>query len=73
MDKMIVHHASGLHERIDDGRADKIEAFPLQGFGHGLGLIGEHGHVLKGCPLVLHGLAANKGPQEIAEGFAVCG
>src|SRR5438105_14767332 len=60
---MIVDHADGLHKRITNGAADKLEAAFLQVLANGVGFGSLVGHFLDGLPSVLLGFLADKVPN----------
>ena len=51
---VVVDHSRRLHERVEDGRADEVEAAMLEVLRHGARGIGLGREVTKGCPSVLH-------------------
>ena len=65
---MVVHQAGGLHEGVADGRPDEVEAQALHLLAHGVGLRRRDRHGLQVAPAVSLGLAADEGPEEVAQG-----
>src|SRR3981081_1184550 len=66
-DDMVVDHARSLHEGVEDGRADELEAGFLQRLGHGVALGRLGRHVLETLGPVLLRLAADEAPQKLCE------
>ena len=62
---MIVDHAGGLHQRVTNGRADKLEAARQQGFTHGLraGILSDR--LMSAPKVAMNRDPIHKAPQEI--------
>src|SRR5687768_16981970 len=60
---MIVHHAHGLHVRIADRRAHKLESASQQILAHRIGLRGFWRHLLHCAPFVLDRLTSDESPN----------
>ena len=68
---MVVDHAGGLHEGVDDGGADKLEAPFFQGLAHGVGHRGGGGHLLECAEVIDLRLPLHKVPEKVTQGAAL--
>jgi hypothetical protein len=66
-DDVVVNHPGGLHVRVTDGRADKLEAARLQIFAHGVRVFGARWDLLAGFPVVDLGRAIGELPYIFVE------
>ena len=64
---MIIHHPDRLHERIANGRADKLEAAASQFLAHRVGFCRSGGDLLEALPCVLLRPIADEAPNEAIE------
>ena len=62
-DKVIVHHAGGLHVSVDDCAADELESAFLQVLAECVGFFAGRRNLLAGFPFVLLGLAVDELPN----------
>ena len=60
---MVIDHADGLHESIDDGAADEIEAALFKIFAQGIGDFGAGRHIGHGFRAVPYWHAINVTPE----------
>ena len=70
--QVVVHHARGLHVRVDDGRSHELEAALLEVLAQCVRYRRGRGYVVQFFPAVLDGRAFHKPPQvriEAAEFF----
>ena len=64
---MIIDHAGGLHEGVDNGGAHKIKARFLQGLGHGFRFRGGDGDLGQCLPPILDRPAVDELPEKLRE------
>ena len=67
VERVIVHHAHGLHERVHDRGADEFEAAPLQILCQCIGLRAARGHLPPAAPAVLHRAVFDEAPDVARE------
>ena len=65
--QMIVDHADGLHVRVHDRAADKLEAALLEVFAEGVGFLGSCRQVLHTREPILNRLAAHETPNVLVK------
>ena len=64
---MVIDHARCLHERVADGRSDKLAAVFLESAAHGVGDFVGGGRLCIGCARGVDGRIGDERPHEICE------
>ena len=67
LDRMVVDHADGLHERIADDGADEGEPPSLEVFAHGVGFRRPAGNVFMCFPMIHHRVPSDESPDVLIE------
>ena len=67
IDRMVVDHPDGLHERIADDGADEGEPPSLEVFAHGIGFRRSAGNVSTCFPMIHHRFPSNESPNVLIE------
>ena len=63
INRMVVDHADGLHERIADDSADEGEPPALEVFAHGVGFRRPAGNVFICFPMIHHRVPSDESPN----------
>lgn len=67
LDRMVVDHADGLHERIADDGADEGESPFFKVFAHGVGFRRPAGNVSICFPMIHHRVPSDESPNVLVE------
>src|SRR6185503_1443609 len=67
-DQVVVDEARRLHVRVDDRRADELEAAALEILRERVGLLARRGHVALLAPAIHDRLVADEAPNVTVEG-----
>ena len=67
LDRMVVDHADGLHERIADDGADEGESPSLEVFAHGVRFRRPAGNVFICFPMIHHRVPSDESPKVFIE------